>query len=412
MQPHPIDSLFDDWAGAQVVLGGAEAIDKLAFATGAMQRRREVKTGSQLLHLAPGYAATGRSLRTTAAWAAAGAGVDVSDPALIGRLSNAGDFLAALVAKLLSTALPFVEPGEDWDGPPVRVVDGSVFCGPGRKGVQHRLHAAFDPLRNWFASFELTDRSGGENLTRTGVEKGEVVVGDRNYAKTWACREVAEAEAFFCVRAGACSMRMLDPRTGGRIGAAQILAAPGDGGSAEIAVVLAEAKGLEKPPLPARLVILRASEAAEKHERARIERSKIQHKAKPKSDTQALAGVVAIASNLPPGDWPAARVAQLHRLRWQIELAFKTLKSTFGMREVPSKTPEMARTWILANLAAALLAQRLAAISQDAIPPCAEENGQDAPNAARCLHAEVAGLLPVVGDPDHLGKREKTDPAT
>lgn len=405
MQPYPIDSLFDDWAGAQAALGGAEAIDKLAFATGAMQRRREVKTGSQLLHLALGYAATGRSLRTTAAWAPAGAGVDVSDPALIGRLSNAGDFLAALVAKLLATAFPFEEPGGGWDGPPILLVDGSMFCGPGRKGVQHRLHAAFDPVRGWFASFELTDRRGGENLTRTGVQKGAVLVGDRNFAKTWACREVAAAEAFFCVRAGACSMRMLDPRTGERIGPAQIPAASGDGESAEIAVVLAEAKGTEKPPLPARLVILRAGEAAAKHERARIARSKIRHKAKPKSGTLALAGVVAIATNLPPGDWPVARVAQLYRLRWQIELAFKTLKSTFAMREVPSKTPAMARTWILANLAAALLAQQLAATLQAAVPPWREEKGQDA------LHAQVALPLLVVGGPDHPGQPDKADPA-
>ena len=34
MQLHLIDSLFDDWAGAQAVLGGAEAVDKLAFANG------------------------------------------------------------------------------------------------------------------------------------------------------------------------------------------------------------------------------------------------------------------------------------------------------------------------------------------------------------------------------------------
>ena len=232
------------------------------------------------------------------------------------------------------------------------------------------------------------------------------MVGDRNFAKTWACREGAEAGAFFCVRAGACSMRMLDPQTGGRIGPAQILASSGDGDSAEIAVVLAEAKGAKKPPLPARLVILRAGEAAEKREVARIARSKIQHGAKPKSDTRTLAGVVAIVTNLPPGDWSAARVAQLYRLRWQIELAFKTLKSTFAMREVPSKTPAMARTWILANLASALLAQRLAATLQDAIPPWGQESGQDA------LHAKVAFLLPVMDRPDHLGQPEKADRET
>ena len=99
-------------------------------------------------------------------------------------------------------------------------------------------------------------------------------------------------------------------------------------------------------------------------------RSKIKHRATPRSGTQALAGVMMILTNLPPGEWTIPQIAQLYRLRWQIELAFKLLKSTFAMREVPSKTPEMARSWILANLAAALLA-KLLADKMAAIPPSA-----------------------------------------
>ena len=76
-----------------------------------------------------------------------------------------------------------------------------------------------------------------------------------------------------------------------------------------------------------------------------------------------------ILTNLPLKSWPIARVALVYRLRWQIELAFKTLKSTFAMRDTPAKDPKLARTWILANLAAALLADLLASAFERAIPP-------------------------------------------
>ncbi len=40
---------FENWAEVKAILGGAQAIDDLAFATGAMFRRRGVRDGSQLL---------------------------------------------------------------------------------------------------------------------------------------------------------------------------------------------------------------------------------------------------------------------------------------------------------------------------------------------------------------------------
>lgn len=301
-------------------------------------------------------------------------GVELSDPALIGRLSNAGDFLAEVVARLLALSAGTQEPAGQWDGPPVRLADGSMFAGPGKTGVQHRLHATYDPRRGWFTALELTGkgRGEGENLSRSGIAKGEVAVADRNYAKTWAFRELVENEAFFCVRTGVSSTRASDPVTGAKIDAACILAALGAADSAEIPVHLTESKGVRKsaakPPVAARLVVFKATEASLACETARIKRSKVKHGVAPRSDTKALAGVMMILTNLPPDEWPIRHVARLYRLRWQIELAFKLLKSTFQMREVPGKTPEMARSWILANLAAALIA-KLLADKMAAIPP-------------------------------------------
>lgn len=83
-----------------------------------------------------------------------------------------------------------------------------------------------------------------------------------------------------------------------------------------------------------------------------------------------------IITNLDATRWPAATAAQLYRLRWQIELAFKSLKSTFGMRAVPANNPALARAWILANLAAALLAKRLASAMERALPPSAARSAK------------------------------------
>jgi len=89
MEPDSEFSFDGSWPAVEALLGGAGEIDALARATGALKRPREVRDGSQLLRLALGYAATGRSLRTTAAWSGPGLGVNLSDVALLGRLREA-----------------------------------------------------------------------------------------------------------------------------------------------------------------------------------------------------------------------------------------------------------------------------------------------------------------------------------
>ena len=55
--------------------------------------------------------------------------------------------------------------------------------------------------------------------------------------------------------------------------------------------------------------------------------------------------------------WP--ELMQLYRLRWQIELLFKRLKSLLHFDALPSRQGPTAKSWMLARLLAAALAQRL-----------------------------------------------------
>jgi hypothetical protein len=372
------DSVFwfeGNWTAVEELLGSAEALDKLARETGALVRRRQIRDGSQVLRLALGYAATGQSLRSTAAWMSSALGVTLSDVAVLKRLRDCGDLLSAVVGRLLSLSTQWAEPSAEWQGPPIRLVDGSMFAGPGKRGGQHRLHASYDPVTGRFDVLNLTDVKVGETLSQARIEPGAIGVADRNYAKTKALRELADNKAFFLVRAGISSMKMIYDKTGERLTAQDVVVALGEAEAVEITVTLQEAKPKAKrasqrpEPLKTRIVIVRASEAVAARERARIERSRSKHGVTPREDTKAMAGLIMFATNLPSEDWPIERLILLYRLRWQIELAFKILKSIFAMRDVPAKDPPLARTWLLANLAAALLADLLASALERAIPP-------------------------------------------
>ena len=63
-----------------------------------------------------------------------------------------------------------------------------------------------------------------------------------------------------------------------------------------------------------------------------------------------------------------ATVLEIYRLRWQIELLFKRLKSLLDFDELPAHTEPLVRAWLLARLLAAALADRFVNI-EPAFPP-------------------------------------------
>src|SRR5271169_2596263 len=71
------------------------------------------------------------------------------------------------------------------------------------------------------------------------------------------------------------------------------------------------------------------------------------------------AEVIWILTTLSAAELPALAVLGLYRLRWQIALFFKRLKSLLHMDTLPSREGPTAKSWLLARLIAAALAQRL-----------------------------------------------------
>lgn len=61
-------------------------------------------------------------------------------------------------------------------------------------------------------------------------------------------------------------------------------------------------------------------------------------------------------------------MADCYRLRWQIELAFKRLKSLLHLDASRAKEPELAKAWIFTNLLAAFLIDNIIQPSLD-FPP-------------------------------------------
>jgi IS4 transposase len=61
-------------------------------------------------------------------------------------------------------------------------------------------------------------------------------------------------------------------------------------------------------------------------------------------------------------------VLECYRLRWQIELAFKRLKSILQFGHVPKQSDQSGRAWLYAKLFVALLAEKLRRVGSTISP--------------------------------------------
>src|ERR1035437_10629235 len=93
------------------------------------------------------------------------------------------------------------------------------------------------------------------------------------------------------------------------------------------------------------------------HKRLRQNASRKQHKLDPRS--LIAAQYVVLATSLPEEEFPADEVLAVYRLRWQIELAFKRLKSLLHIDKLRTTTEAGTRCWLYAHLIVALLGDDL-----------------------------------------------------
>jgi hypothetical protein len=340
-------------------------LEASARRSGALVRRRAVRSAASLLRLALGYGACGLSLRMAAAWAEVAGVARLSDVALLNRLRGAADWLGEIVGALLSERLS--ETAGAAQGYRLRLIDATTLSQPGSRLPDWRVHLCCRLMaRPQIEQVELSEGRGGETLRRFTRSPGDIEIGDRGYAKAGDLAAVKQEGGDFIVRTGwgSLGLRCLDGAPFDLFAALDKLP---ERGVAEAAVALRlDRDGTQL--LPVRLLMQRLPEAAAEHNRRRARRKSRKQGKTIKQKTLRAAGFVLLVTSLPAERFPPGDVLALYRLRWQIELVFKRLKSLLHLDELPAKDEDLARAWIYAKLIAALLLQDITGQVLDSPP--------------------------------------------
>jgi Transposase DDE domain len=355
--------ILDHWPEVQTNLPAGFDLERTARERGAFTRARQVKDAQTLLRLALAYGGCGMSLRETCAWAEAAGLASLADPSLIERLCKAAPWLGDIVAALLGEQAKL--PKGRWAGYRLRALDATSICEPGADRTTWRLHVGYDLASGQIEQIELTDGRGAEKLQRLKYQPGDIMLADRAYARPRDLRPVIENGAHFIVRTGWNSLRLLH-RDGSAFDLFAALAAQAEqeGGVS----VRVDEGGDFGEPLILRLVIRRKSPEQVEAEQRRL-RKEAKKRGK-QTDPRSLeaAKYILLLTSLPSSIFPPADVLALYRFRWQLELAFKRMKSLAGLDALAAKKPELARAWIYARLIVFLIAERSAGQVPDSSP--------------------------------------------
>jgi hypothetical protein len=304
------------------------------------------------------HAATGYSLEDASALARLCGLGQMGSVSLHNRLKNSELWLRTLCEQLLleqgRSAAAALDGGRRW-----RAIDASLIHEKGPTGSVWRLHYSLELPSMRCDHFELSSQKKGESLRYWDVRPGEVILADRGYSHRGSVVEVVEAGADVVLRWGPTSFPL----------------ASADGSPFNLRAWLK--KGPRSKPFEravtfehegrrhsARLCAPRKSKAAT-HQSV----EKLREKNRSRSHTLSSnaiynAGFILILTTLPPEEYSAARILDIYRCRWQVELAFKRLKSLLRLGHLPKEQPRTAQAWILAKLLASLLIEKTLRLAQ------------------------------------------------
>ncbi len=357
----------------------ADAWRPAAKSLGALRRRRKIRNPSQLLRMLLIYL-TGRSLREAVAVAHLAGIARLSDMALLKRLRNAVPWLRWLATGLLTYSGPGLHKPDWLQCFNVKCVDATVVCKPGSSGTDWRLHFNFGLFDMGFEQFQVTDWKTGESFRNFAVKPGDLLLGDRGYAHLDGMNYVIEQSGNFIVRLGCRSFTLYDLRDQHKIDLVRELASLRVG---EVRAWQVFGRTAEGKTVTMRVCATRLP----RHEARKAQQTAI-HKAKRKGERISKEALrfqccVVVATSVSEERLSAERVLKLYRMRWQIELAIKRLKTIIGASELPSRDRESGRAWLHGKLVLALLVQALCNRGQELQLVAGESPGAESDDIRR-----------------------------
>ena len=316
--------------------------DEAAKETGALKRKREIKTSIDLLKLVFLYVANGLSHLEVSVVAKMKGIAQISDVGFMKRFAKCGKLIEWLLENLRPQATAHYSKPSKFEKYDIKALDASVVTSGGKIRITHRLHFAIDIFLLKSDQYKITAQKIGESLTNFVVKATDLFLGDRAYGTKTSMEHCLANDGNFIFRIRKNAFDIYDKK-GNKID------------------LIKKLRGIKKNKTM-RLNCFFIS-STDKFVPIRI-CAMIKPKdvvENPENDTDFMNNFIVLVTSILDNNISAKDILELYRLRWQIELYFKRLKSLMGFGDVPTKTEAHIKIWLNAKLAVAIMLEIMTA---------------------------------------------------
>lgn len=345
------DALPEDWGIIRTWL--PSDLNVLAGKHRFFRRARGLTDAERWLRVILMHVAGGLSLEQTALRARELGLADISGVALFKRLRGAESWLRAICRHLLVEQQRRLGRSAWPKAYRVRAIDATDVHEPGSTGSDWRIHYSIRLPELICDHYEVTDAQGGESLGRFEFQKDDLILADRGYCHWAGAAKVLDSGGHLLMRwhSKTFPLHGSDYRPFNVLDHVRRL--PGHG-AGEWRVQFVHHRKIYR----LRLCAVRKSRVAAERARRKLLQEAKADGYKPSAQALGLTEFVVVLTSLPP-EFTCSQVLELYRCRWQVELAFKRLKSLLAAGHVPKSNDHSAKAWMQAKLLTALLIERL-----------------------------------------------------
>lgn len=328
--------------------------EQMAADAGALLRLRGFADTGRLLRTLLIHLIDGVSLRQTVVHAKQLGIANISDVSLLKRLNGSGEWFRQMACSLLSTIVPAdslkVLP-EEYD---VHLVDATCISKPGSEGTDWRVHYSIGLPSLRCRTLIVSDEKVGETLRNFESSPKRVFIGDRGYSSRSGVAHVVRGGGDVIIRMNTANLPLKTCK-GEEFCLLDHLRklATRDVGEWDVEFIY------EKQVVSGRVCAIKKSRIAAQLAREKIMQVASKKQKTPEPETLESAGYIFVFTTLKSAIISAKKILELYRGRWQVELAFKRLKSLLELGALPKKDPPGAKSWIYGKLFAAVLVESL-----------------------------------------------------
>jgi hypothetical protein len=326
--------------------------EKSCYETKAIERTREIKTPRELIEYALMYLIGMYSLVEMSAYATL-SGKKISNVAFMKKFAKCNDWYVQMINDMRPAIVCEYRKPIGLEQYELVAPDASKVTSKGKNKQTFNLHYMLNVCKLSTEQLKITNEKTGESLENFNIKSNYLILADRAYGTIKSINYCLENGANFIFRMRNKAFTLYD-ENGDKITLLnELLMSDENNPISFFAYINNPNGGRTKVRICAKK---KPIDSIEKCDKAWYNQTSKNKKA-PCDDDRIINHYIIVVTSL--SDISAHDILETYRLRWQVELYFKRLKSILDFAEAPNKKEDNIIAWLNGKMLTALLLERL-----------------------------------------------------